>query len=118
MRAHEQIHTGVIPGLYTYSVEEGLRYEEAQRAMEARADASSGPRAGFLRCLLRLIFVKSHRSFFTLGPQLRFPILHSALLRVPSPRSHVRCVRAHQHHELGSVTRSSTRVTCAIPVAP
>ena len=31
--AMRQIHTGVIPGLYTYSVEEGLRQEEAERAM-------------------------------------------------------------------------------------
>ena len=29
----KQLHTGVIPGLYTYSVEEGLRQEEADRAM-------------------------------------------------------------------------------------
>lgn len=31
--AMKQLHTGVIPGLYTYSVEEGLRQEEADRAM-------------------------------------------------------------------------------------
>ena len=35
--AMQQIHTGVIPGLYTYSVEEGLRMEEAERALEEAA---------------------------------------------------------------------------------
>ena len=35
--AMRQIHTGEIPGLYTFSVEEGLRQEEAERAVaEAR----------------------------------------------------------------------------------
>ena len=36
-----QIHTGEIPGLYTYTVEEGLRQEEAERALgeAARMDA-------------------------------------------------------------------------------
>jgi len=33
--AMRQIHTGEIPGLYSYSVEEGLRQEEAERALEA-----------------------------------------------------------------------------------
>ena len=32
-----QIHTGEIPGLYTYTVEEGLRMEEAERAMAEAA---------------------------------------------------------------------------------
>ena len=38
-----QIHTGEIPGLYTYTVEEGLRMEEAERALEeaARLDQMS-----------------------------------------------------------------------------
>ena len=35
--AMQQIHTGEIPGLYTYTVEEGLRYEEAERAMAEAA---------------------------------------------------------------------------------
>ena len=35
--AMHQIHTGEIPGLYTYSVEEGLRMEEAERALEEAA---------------------------------------------------------------------------------
>ena len=39
--AMRQIHTGEIPGLYTYTVEEGLRQEEAERALgeAARMDA-------------------------------------------------------------------------------
>lgn len=32
--AMRQIHTGEIPGLYTLSVEEGMRQEEAERAMQ------------------------------------------------------------------------------------
>ena len=44
--AMRQIHTGEIPGLYTYSVEEGLRYEEAERAMaEAQKMTAMGERA-------------------------------------------------------------------------
>ena len=44
--AMRQIHTGQIPGLYTYSVEEGLRHEEAQRAMaEAQRMEAMGERA-------------------------------------------------------------------------
>lgn len=44
--AMQQIHTGEIPGLYTYSVEEGLRYEEAERAMaEAQKMTAMGERA-------------------------------------------------------------------------
>lgn len=44
--AMQQLHTGVIPGLYTLSVEEGLREEEAQRALaEAQRMQSSGERA-------------------------------------------------------------------------
>lgn len=44
--AMRQIHTGQIPGLYTYSVEEGLRHEEAQRAMaEAQRMQEMGERA-------------------------------------------------------------------------
>ena len=41
--AMQQIHSGEIPGLYTYTVEEGFRIEEAQRAMEeaARMDEMS-----------------------------------------------------------------------------
>ena len=41
--AMQQIHTGNIPGLFTYSVEEGLRHEEAERALgeAARMDAMS-----------------------------------------------------------------------------
>ena len=35
--AMQQIHTGIIPGLYTYTVEEGLRQEEAERAMAEAA---------------------------------------------------------------------------------
>ncbi len=35
--AMRQIHTGEIPGLYTFSVEEGLRQEEAERAMAEAA---------------------------------------------------------------------------------
>lgn len=35
--AMRQIHTGEIPGLFTFSVEEGLRQEEAERAMEEAA---------------------------------------------------------------------------------
>ena len=44
--AMRQLHTGEIPGLYTYSVEEGLRYEEAERAMaEAQKMTAMGERA-------------------------------------------------------------------------
>ena len=39
--AMRQIHTGEIPGLYTYSVEEGLRMEEAVRAL---CSSNSSPR--------------------------------------------------------------------------
>ncbi len=35
--AMRQIHTGEIPGLYTFTVEEGLRMEEAERAMQEAA---------------------------------------------------------------------------------
>ena len=41
--AMQQIHTGVIPGLYTYTVEEGLRMEEAERAL---ADAAKMQQMG------------------------------------------------------------------------
>ena len=41
-----QLHTGVIPGLFTYTVEEGLRMEEAERAMgEAQRMTEMGERA-------------------------------------------------------------------------
>ena len=44
--AMRQIHTGVIPGLYTYTVEEGLRREEAERALaEAEKMDQMGKRA-------------------------------------------------------------------------
>ena len=44
--AMRQIHTGEIPGMYTFSVEEGLRHEEAQRAMaEAQRMQEMGERA-------------------------------------------------------------------------
>ena len=44
--AMRQLHTGVIPGLYTLTVEEGLRQEEAQRAMaEAQRMEESSARA-------------------------------------------------------------------------
>ena len=41
--AMHQLHTGEIPGLYTYEVEEGLRMEEAERALE---DAAKMERMG------------------------------------------------------------------------
>ena len=44
--AMRQLHTGEIPGLYTRSVEEGLRQEEAERAMaEAQRVSESSARA-------------------------------------------------------------------------
>jgi len=44
--AMRQIHTGDIPGLYSFSVEEGLRREEAERAMaEAKRMDQMGERA-------------------------------------------------------------------------
>merc|ERR1719230_561281 len=44
--AMRQLHTGVIPGLYTLSVEEGMRQEEAERAMaEAGRQQESSARA-------------------------------------------------------------------------
>ena len=36
--AMHQIHTGEIPGLHTFTVEEGMRIEEAQRALEEAAN--------------------------------------------------------------------------------
>jgi len=41
--AMRQIHTGEIPGLYTFTVEEGMRMEEAERALDeaARMDQMS-----------------------------------------------------------------------------
>ena len=43
--AMHQIHTGEIPGLYTFTVEEGLRMEEAERAMaEAQKMTEMGER--------------------------------------------------------------------------
>ena len=42
----QQIHTGQIPGLYTYSVEEFLRQEEAERALkEAKGMDEMGQRS-------------------------------------------------------------------------
>ena len=39
--AMRQLHTGEIPGLYTYTVEEGMRMEEAERsALEVDVDAA------------------------------------------------------------------------------
>ena len=44
--AMQQIHTGQIPGLYTYSVEEFLRQEEAERALkEAKGMDEMGQRS-------------------------------------------------------------------------
>lgn len=44
--AMQQIHTGEIPGLYTYTVEEWLRHEEAERALkEAQHMDDMGQRA-------------------------------------------------------------------------
>ena len=44
--AMQQIHTGQIPGLYTYTVEEGMRMEEAERALgEAAHMEAMGQRA-------------------------------------------------------------------------
>ena len=44
--AMHQIHSGEIPGLYTFTVEEGLRMEEAERAMgEAQRMTEMGERA-------------------------------------------------------------------------
>lgn len=44
--AMQQLHTGVIPGLYTLSVEEGMRDDEAQRALaEARRMEEASARA-------------------------------------------------------------------------
>ena len=44
--AMQQLHTGVIPGLYTLSVEEGMRQEEAERALaEAQRSQESSARA-------------------------------------------------------------------------
>jgi hypothetical protein len=42
----DQLHTGIVPGLFSLSVEEGMRKEEAERAMaEAERMRQMGTRA-------------------------------------------------------------------------
>ena len=44
--AMQQLHAGVTPGIYTLSVEEGMRQEEAERALaEAQRSQESSARA-------------------------------------------------------------------------